>query len=338
MKLYGGIDLHSNNSVVVVLDEQDRVLVEKRVANDLRQIEALLAAYREQLVGVVVESTYNWYWLVDGLQAAGYRVHLANTAAIRQYEGLKRTDDVHDAKWLAHVLRLGILPEGYIYPKEERAVRDLLRKRSQLVRQRTANILGVQNLVARNTGAKIAADAVKQLDAEHAVELGGDELRGRAIEANVVVMRCLDGAIARLEREVLARVKLRPEFARVRTVPGIGQVLGLTIMLETGTVSRFAKAGRFASYARCVDSERISNGKKKGAGNVKCGNRYLAWAFVEAAHFAVRYEPRIKRFYERKRAKTNAVVAIKAVAHKLARAVWHMLRNEQAFDIGRAFG
>ena len=87
-----------------------------------------------------------------------------------------------------------------------------------------------------------------------------------------------------------------------------------------------------------MDSGRISNGKKKGVGNVKCGNRYLAWAFVEAAHFAVRYEPRIKRFYERKRAKTNVVVAIKAVAHKLARAVWHMLRNEEAFDIGRAFG
>ncbi len=171
-----------------------------------------------------------------------------------------------------------------------------------------------------------------------AVELGGDELRGRAIEANVVVMRCLEEEISRIEREVLRRVKLKPGFALVRTVPGIGQVLGLTILLETGTVSRFAKAGRFASYARCVDSERISNGKKKGVGNVKCGNRYLAWAFVEAAHFAVRYEPRIKRFYERKRAKTNAVVAIKAVAHKLARAVWHMLRNEEAFDIGRAFG
>jgi transposase len=132
-------------------------------------------------------------------------------------------------------------------------------------------------------------------------------------------------------------VKLRAEFALLCTTPGIGNVLGLTIMLEMGTVERFAKVGQFASYARCVDSERISNGKKKGAGNVKCGNRYLAWAFVEAAHFAVRFDQRIRRFYDRKRAKTNAVVATKAVAHKLARAVYHMLRNKEPFDVARAF-
>ena len=338
MKVYAGIDLHSNNSVALVLDEQDRVLVERRVPNELERVLSLLEPYRDDVVGVVVESTYNWYWLVDGLMQAGYRVHLANTAAIQQYEGLKRTDDAHDARWLAHLLRLGILPVGYIYPKAERALRDLLRKRSQLVRQRTANVLSVQNLVARNTGARISGNAVKRLDAEEAVKLDVDALRGQAIEANVVVMNCLEGQIARIEREVLSQAKEQPEFALVCTTPGIGKVLGLTILLETGAVSRFAKVGRFASYARCVDSERISNGKKKGVGNVKCGNRYLAWAFVEAAHFAVRYEPRIKRFYEKKRAKTNAVVAIKAVAHKLARAVYHMLRNQEGFDVTRAFG
>jgi transposase len=216
-------------------------------------------------------------------------------------------------------------------------VRDLLRKRSQRVRQRTAKVLSVQNLVARNTSGSISANAVKQIDAQHAVDLDRDVVRGRAIEANVVVKRCLEEQIARIEREVLARVKLRPEFVLLRTAPVIVEVLALTIMLETGSVKRFAKVGRFASYARCVDSERISNGKKKGVGNVSCGNRNLAWAFVEAAHFAVRYEQRIKRFYDRKRAKTNAVVAIKAVAHKLARAVYHILRSAEAFDVERAF-
>ena len=133
--LYGGIDLHANNSVIVLLDGADQVLVQKRVCNDLEVILALLAPYRERLEpGLVVESTYNWYWLVDGLMEAGYRVHLANTAAIQQYEGLKHTDDHRDARWLAHLLRLGLLPTGYIYPKAERAVRDLFRKRSQLVR------------------------------------------------------------------------------------------------------------------------------------------------------------------------------------------------------------
>jgi transposase len=338
MKLYAGIDLHSNNSVVVVLDERDRVLVERRVANELGRILGLLEPYRDEVVGVVVESTYNWYWLVDGLMEAGYEVRLANTAAIQKYAGLKRTDDAHDAWWLAHVLRLGILPVGYIFPKAERALRDLLRKRSQLVRQRTTNVLSVQNLVSRNTGGRISGNAVKQLDCAAALALGGEQLRGSAIQANVAVMRVLDEQIARIEREVLAKAKDKPEVSLVRTTPGIGEVLGLTIVLEMGPVQRFAKVGRFASYGRCVDSAYVSNGKKKGQGNVKNGNRYLAWAFVEAAHFAARFEPRIKRYYDKKRSRTNAAVAAKAVAHKLARATYHMLKNKEPFDVTKAFG
>jgi transposase len=126
---YCGIDLHSNNSVVVITDETDHILYSKRVPNDLTQILAALELHRAELSGVVIESTYNWYWLVDGLQEAGYRVHLANTAAIKQYDGLKHRGDESDARHLAHVLRLGLLPEGHIMPKDRRAVRDLARKR-----------------------------------------------------------------------------------------------------------------------------------------------------------------------------------------------------------------
>jgi transposase len=152
MTLYGGIDLHANNSMIVLLDDQDQVVLHKRLPNQLDIILHYLASYRTEIVGLVVESTYNWYWLVDGLMAAGYVVHLANTAAIKQYEGLKYSDDQSDARWLAHMLRLGVLPQGSIYPKEERAVRDLLRKRRQLVRQKTANLLSIQTLTARHTG------------------------------------------------------------------------------------------------------------------------------------------------------------------------------------------
>ena len=162
-KLSGGIDLHANNSVVVVLDEQDQVRYHKRLPNELEKILQQLAPFRTQLQGLVVESTYNWYWLVDGLQEVGYVVHLANPAAMQQYAGLKYTNDDTDARWLAHLLRLGLLPTGYIYPKEERAVRDLLRKRSQLVRQKTANLLSIQNLLTRNTGKAMRGNQIKQL-------------------------------------------------------------------------------------------------------------------------------------------------------------------------------
>ncbi|HZA28207.1 MAG TPA: transposase [Gammaproteobacteria bacterium] len=163
MKLYGGIDLHSNNCVVVVLDEEDRVVYGKRLPNELGYLLLELAPYRGRVDGVMVESTFNWYWLVEGLMEAGYPVHLANTAAIQQYTGLQYTDDRSDARWLAHRLRLKVLPEGYIYPKEERAVRDRLRKRSQLVRQKGTHILSIQNLMSRNQGMRLRVCEIIQL-------------------------------------------------------------------------------------------------------------------------------------------------------------------------------
>jgi transposase len=337
MKLYGAIDLHSSNNVAVVIDEQDQVVYEKRLPNDLSKIVEQLSPYRSTLEGMVVESTYNWYWLVDGLMEHGYRVHLANTAAIQQYEGLKYSDDNSDARWLAHMLRLGVLPQGHIYPKQERPIRDLLRKRSQMVRQRTTNVLSIENLLTRNTGTSMSANRVKVLDGQHVDELVSDGDLALAVKANLSVMQSADEQVEILERTITERVKLRPEFCFLKSVPGIGQILALTIMLETGDIRRFPRVGNYASYCRCVGSRKLSNGKRKGSGNTKNGNKYLAWAFVEAANFAVRYQPRIRRFYQRKKAKSHGVLAIKAVAHKLCRACYYIMKDRVAFDLNKAF-
>ena len=337
MKLYGAIDLHSNNNVTVLMDEKDKVVYQKRLTNDLPLILEQLSPYASSIEGIVVESTYNWYWLVDGLMDKEYRVHLANTAAIQQYEGLKYTDDDSDARWLAHLFRLGVLPEGYIYPKEERAVRDLLRKRSQLVRQKTANLLSIQNLYCRNTGSSMSANQIKQLTSEKVDALFRSSELALAIKANLNVIRTLESEITIVERVVKERIKVKPAYRYLLTVSGIGQILALTIMVESGDIRRFAKVGNFASYCRCVGSEKLSNGKRKGTGNTKNGNKYLSWAFVEAANFAIRFEPLIARYYQRKKAKTHCVVAIKAVAHKLSRACYYVMRDEVPFDVNRAF-
>ena len=323
MKLYGAIDLHSNNNVTVVIDEQDQIVYQKRLPNELPMIVQQLSVYQSSLQGIVVESTYNWYWLVDGLMERGHKVHLANTAAIQQYEGLKYTDDNSDARWLAHILRLGVLPQGYIYPKEERAVRDLL--------------LSIQNLVTRNTGSSISANRIKALDDPQVDELLPNEDLALAVKANLAVMCTADKQTQILERTVTERIKLRPQFSFLKTVPGIGQILALTIMLETGDIRRFPSVGNYASYCRCVGSQKISNGKRKGSGNTKNGNKYLAWAFIEAANFAVRYQPRIKSFYQKKKAKSHGVLAIKAVAHKLCRACYYIIKDRVVFDVTKAF-
>ncbi len=335
--LNGGIVLHANNSVIVVLDDEDQVVYRKRLPNDLEHMLLQLAPYRAQLQGLVVESTFNWYWLVDGLMEAGYPVHLANTAAIQQYHGLKYTDDDTDARWLAHLLRLGVLPTGYIYPKKERAIRDLLRKRSQLVHQKTANLLSIQNLLTRNTGQAFSGNQIKQLVPETVGELVALPEHAVALQATLAVMCHLAEQITMIERVVKARVHLRPPFRLLRTVPGIGQTLAFTIMLEAGDIRRFPTVGQFASYCRCVGSTKLSNGKHKGQGNTKNGNKYLAWAFIEAANFAIRYYPSIRRFYQRKQAKTHGVVAIKAVAHKLARACYYVMRDQVPFEIDKVF-
>lgn len=337
MKLYGAIDLHSNNNVTVLIDEKDKVVYQKRLANDLPLVIEQLSPYASSMEGIVVESTYNWYWLVDGLMEKGHRVHLANTAAIQQYEGLKYTDDDSDARWLAHLFRLGVLPEGYIYPQEERAVRDLLRKRSQLVHHKTAHLLSIQNLYSRNTGASLSANRIKQLTSETVDARFSASDLALAIKANLSVMRSLETEITVLERVVKERIKLKPAYRYLLTVSGIGQILAFTVMLETGEIRRFPKVRNFVSYCRCVKSEKLSNGKRKGSGNTKNGNKYLSWAFVEAANFAIRYEPLVARFYQRKKAKRHRVVALKAVANKLARACYYVMRDEVPFDVARAF-
>jgi len=333
---YSGIDLHSNNSVVTVTDEEDRVMAEKRLPNDLATILGFLLPWRDELVGVVVESTYNWYWLVDGLQEAGYRVHLAHCSAIKKYEGLKHSGDEADARHLAHLLRLGILPTGTILPREQRALRDLGRKRMQLVRSRTQHILAVENITARERGARISSEQVKRLSVETIDQMPVPEDVALAVKANVAVIHTLSVQIDLLEKRLQKAVP-RTEYDLVTTIPGIGRILATTILLETGPIDRFASPGNFASYARCVDSQHTSNGKKKGEGNTKNGNKYLSWVFIEAAHFAMRYCVEAKRFYERKKSRTNNVVAIKALAHKLARACFHMLKERKPFDVTRCF-
>lgn len=337
MKVYAGIDLHSSNSFVGVIDGQDRRLYKKRLPNDLDTILSALAPFKKDLVGVVVESTFNWYWLVDGLQEQGYKVHLANPAAIKQYEGLKHTDDRWDSFWLAHMRRLDILPEGYIYPKKQRPVRDLLRRRLLFVKHRTAHILSLQTMISRHLGTRMSVKAIKKLKESDANDLFDSPNLVFAARNNIVIISHLATIVKSIEKQIMSQVKLRKEFKLLLTIPGIGEVLGLTIMLEVGDIKRFPKVGNYSSYSRCVKSEKLSNGKKKAENNRKNGNRYLSWSYVEAANFARRFCPKAQRFYQRKKAKTNGIVATKALSNKLARASYYVMRDQVPYDASKLF-
>jgi len=337
MDHFVGIDLHSNNSYIAVIDTDNNRTLKKKARNNLSEIIKHLAPFKKQIKGIVVESTYNWYWLVDGLIDNGYKLHLANPSAIKQYEGLKHSDDITDAFHLANLLRLGILPEGYIYPKHERPLRDLLRKRIHLVHYRTALILSFQNLVARNLGSKMHVSTINKMTEEDLEDLFEDDYLILSAKASISTIHFLRSRIVQLEKVIAKAAKLKSEYKLLKTVPGIWNILAQMIMLETGPIERFKKVGNYASYCRCVQSNRLSNSKSKGKGNRKNGNKYLSWAYVEAANHALWNYEYIKRYHQRKTAKTNNVVAIKAIAHKLARACYYIIRDQKEFDPLKAF-
>jgi transposase len=181
----------------------------------------------------------------------------------------------------------------------------------QLVRYRTAQILAIEGILMRQTGARMKGEAVKRLTAEQVDAFAFAPDVSLAVEANRAVSQVLSQQIEALEKRLKQKVLLRPEYRLLKTVPGIGDVLATTIMLETGTISRFTQEGNFSSYCRCVDSLKESNGKRKGEGNTRNGNKYLAWAFVEAANFALRCCPQAKSFYDRKKSRSNRILALK---------------------------
>ena len=336
MALYCGIDLHSNNHVVCVIDEADNRLLERRLDNDPELSIRSLLPFKHRLKAVAVESTFNWYWLVDALMAAGFRAELVNTAKVVQYSGLKRTGDRYDAFHLAHLMRLGILPTGYIYPRADRGLRDLLRKRLQLVQDRATHLIRFNSQVQAHTGLSIPSGRVKTLQFR-LPEIGDDNVQ-LALSSDLIMIRALGARIMTLEKSILRQVRPDVRFEWLKTAPGIGDILAETILLETGDIGRFKAPGNFASYCRCVDSRRESNGKKKGENNRKNGNRYLAWAFIEAANFAIRHYEKPRRYYQQKARNTKAVVARKALAHKLARGCYWVMRKLEAFDQDRVFG
>lgn len=338
MTLYTGFDLHSNNNYLGIIDNYGKRIFKKKLHNQPEQILNTLNPYQHDIAGIVVESTYNWYWLVDLLMENGYKVHLANPSAITPYKGLKHCDDNHDAFWLAELLRLGILPEGYIYPKEQRPFRDLLRKRGHLVKTRSSLIISLQNIISRNCGHRINVNDVKRLkqDMVHPFLQDNEDiaLSGKASKETIDF---LTKKIREIESAIEKKAMLTSNYRHLLSMPGVGKILGLTIQLESGPIERFPKAGNYVSYCRKVNSKWTSNGKQKGKGNKKNGNKYLCWAFSEAAELARRYDESARSYFNRKMHRTNRMVAHGALSHKLAKAAYYIMKDGVPFDSAKLF-
>jgi transposase len=336
-KCMAGIDLPSNNLFCAMVDRDGKRVLEKKLPCDLASVLAALKPFKKRLEKIAVESTYNWYGLVDGLQDHGYTVVLAHPAAMQQYDGLKHADDKSDGFFLAEMLRLDMPPTGNICARAVRPVRDLLRRRTGLVPKRTSLILSLKSLPPRRTGRDLGTGRIKAMEPKEAEKLFEHPADRLITRLDLQLVEPLGQSLEQIEAAVLAQVKGLPNYQVLQTMPGVGKILGWTITLETVDPQRFASPGDYASCCRCVDSRRLSNGKKKGQNNAKCGKAHLAWAFVEAAQFARRHDDRCRKFHDRKSAQVNGIVAAKALACKLAKAAWHRMSHHTHDDAGRMF-
>lgn len=328
MSLYGSIDLHSNNCFAAVSDDSDKVLKAKKLPNRLEEVGRFFMEYKDQLPEIVIESTYNGYWLMDGLKAMGYGVRLVHVSACQQYSGLKYSDDKSDCLWLNRMNRLKVLPTGYIYPRERRPLRDLLRKRMYLVQTRIGFINSFKQLLQTWNATHIRSDAILGLDLEQLKTLFPDPI----IRAQAVCLwqtiQSLSLQARKIELLIKARTKDDPALQRLRTVYGIGPILSWVIQLETGEISRFKSHKNYLSYCGLVDSRRISNQKQKGSGNPYNRNKFLRWAFAEAVITAIARDPKARAFHDRLVRRKGKIVSKAIIAAKMARQVFKLLSDK----------
>ena len=339
-RYYCGGDLHARTLYLHVLDAQGATRFEKNLPADPSAFLDAVKPFRDGLV-VGVECMFAWYWLADLCERESIPFVLGHALAMKAIHGGKTKTDRIDAAKLAGLLRGGVFPQAYVYPKAKRATRDLLRRRSSFVRQRAQLIAHIQNT---NSQYNLPPLAKKLSYAANRAELDvpsrfADPSVRKAVEADLALADACDEQIRDLELYLTrtAKVDDPQAYQRLRSVPGVGPVLALVLLYEIHDVRRFPSAGDFLSYARLVRCAHESAGKKKGSGGNKIGNAHLKWAFSEATCLFLRQSEQAKAWLARREKKRGKARALGALAARLGRAVYHLLRKGEAFDAQRFF-
>jgi transposase len=332
-RAYCGVDLHARTMFLCILDHRGDTLLHEDFPADPDAFLEAVAPHRDGLV-VACECTFSWYWLADTCGEHGIPFVLGHALEMRAIHGTKTKNDRVDSEKIAHLLRAGLLPQAYVYPAEMRATRDLLRRRAYLVRRRSEALTHVQ-LIGWQYRHDAPAGKLRYASNRAAVlDRVDDECVRRTLQVDLGLAEHLDGQVAELEAFLAAKAKVNdlPNYYRLRSIPGVGKVLALTILYEVGDIRRFDAVGRFLSYARLVRPAKESAGKRVGTSNAKMGNAHLKWAFREAAALMTRHDANVKAWAARKAKASGKGKAQAILAAKLGRAVYAMLRRGVPFD------
>lgn len=339
-RFYCGVDLHARTLAVCILDQTGTAVFHGTIAASPQAFLKAVAPYRDGLA-VACECMFAWYWLADFCHDEGIPFVLGHALYMKAIHGGKAKTDKIDAKKIAVLLRGGMLPQAYVYPKGMRETRDLLRRRTYLVRRRAealAHLVNTNSQYNHPPLAKKLAYAANRAEIDLPARFPDPSAR-KNVELDLALIGTYDEHIGALELYLTraAKVDDAQAYARLRSVPGIGQVLGLLLLYEIHDIRRFAEEGQFLSYARLVRCEHESAGKKQGTGGNKIGNAHLKWAFSEATCLLPRASERAKAWLARRERKHGKKRALGALAARLGRAVYHLLRKGEAFDEGRFF-
>jgi transposase len=331
-RFYCGVDLHARNMYICIVDRQGKKRLHCGLRCDRRRFQRLVAPYKKSLT-VAVECVSNWYWLADLCREEKIEFVLGHALYMKAIHGGKAKNDRIDAEKIARLLQAGVLPMAYVYPQEQRSLRDLLRRRLRFVRQRAELMGHIQNLNQQGNLPELPESLKVKSRRSAVLEHFEQEDVKLSVQTDLTLISHYDQVIAQCEKHILARAKdcQGRVLTILMSVPGIGKIIALTIALEVDRIERFQTRQQFCSYSRLVKCTRESAGKRQGEGGAKIGNPYLKWAFSEAAvHVSRHSEPigahlaRLERKHDKGRAKSF-------LAHKLGRAVYYMLKRDTLF-------
>lgn len=333
---YCGIELHAKAMYICILDHNGAKLVHKNLPTTPEAFLRVIAAYREDVV-VAVEGMFTWYWLADLCAKEGITCVLGHALYMKAIHGGKAKNDKIDAHKIAVLLRGGMLPQAYVYPAEMRATRDLLRRRCHLVHKRAELLAHIQNTNSQYNLPEIGKKLAYKANREGVEEHFPDPSVRKMIAVDVSLIEHYDQLLGEVELYITRTAKTHAvqTFARLQSVPGIGQILALVLLYEIQDIARFPRVQDFVSYCRLVKCAKESGGKRLGSSGKKIGNVHLRWAFAEAAVLFLRQNQLGKEYFTKLEHKHGKAKALTVLAHKLARAVYYLLTRQQAFDLNR---
>ena len=332
-RFYGGVDLHARTMYLCITDPQGAVVFHKNLDANPQAFREAIAPFKDGLV-VACECLFAWYWLADLCTAEGIPFVLGHALEMKAIHGTKTKNDKIDAEKIAHLLRANLLPQAYVYPAAMRATRDLLRRRNFLVRRRAEALGHIQIINSQYNLPPFPKKLCYAGNRAGALERFGDPSVHKTVAVDLGLIDYLDGQIAELEQFLTAQAKVHdlPNYYRLRSIPGVGQVLALILLYEIHDIRRFDEVGQLLSYARLVRPAKESAGKRTGLSNRKMGNAHLRWAFSEAACLLLRQCPEAKAFVAKKAQAHGKSQALSILAAKLGRAVYVLLRRGVPFD------